>query len=145
MLIDARIYYPAIHEIIRMGHWITDQVGLELKKFDITEPQFNVLRILKGKKGEPTTVNSILDQMVQRTSNVTRIVDKLNEKGLVSRKECPTNRRKMDILITQKGSDLLMELNRKMHTFHEPLMKNLGPEEAETLTALIRKLKGKEE
>jgi len=143
MLLDARIYYPAIHEIIRTGHWITDQVGIELKEFEVTEPQFNVLRILKGKKGEPTTVNSILNQMVQRTSNVTRIVDKLCEKGLASRKECPTNRRKMDILITESGSDLLMELNRKMHTFHEPLMKNLSQEEAEMLTQLIRRLKGK--
>ena len=142
MLLDARIYYPAIHEIIRTGHWITDQVGIELKEFDVTEPQFNVLRILRGQKGKPITVSSILDQMVQRTSNVTRIVDKLNEKGLVTRKECPSNRRKMDILITQKGSDLLMELNRKIHAFHEPLMKNLEAEEAEMLTKLIKKLKG---
>lgn len=141
-MLDARIYYPAIHEIIQTGHWITDQVGIELKEFGVTEPKFNVLRILKGKKGEPTTVNAILDQMVQRTSNVTRIVDKLAEKGLVTRKECPTNRRKMDITITQSGLDLLMELNRKAHAFHLPMMKNLNAEEAETLTRLIRKLKG---
>ena len=141
MLIDARIYYPAINEIIQTGNWMTDQVGMELKEFDVTEPQFNVLRILKAQKGKPITVSSILDQMVQRTSNVTRIVDKLNEKGLVTRMECPSNRRKMDILITEKGSNLLMELNRKMHTFHLPLMKNLKPEEAETLTKLLKKLK----
>lgn len=141
MLIDARLYYPAINEIIQTGNWMTDQVGIELKEFEVTEPQFNVLRILKSQKGSPMTVSNILNQMVQRTSNVTRIVDKLNEKGLVTRMECPSNRRKMDILITEQGSDLLMELNRKMHAFHLPLMKNLEPEEAVTLTNLLKKLK----
>ncbi|MCP4457830.1 MAG: MarR family transcriptional regulator [Cytophagales bacterium] len=141
MLLDARLYYPAINEIIQTGNWMTNQVGIELKEFGITEPQFNVLRILKSQNGAPMMVSSILNRMVQRTSNVTRIVDKLNEKGLVTRKECPTNRRKMDIHITEQGSNLLMELNRKMHTFHLPLMKNLEPEEAKTLTELLKKLK----
>ena len=48
MLIDARLYYPAINEIIHTGNWMTDQVGIELKEFEVTEPQFNVLRILKS-------------------------------------------------------------------------------------------------
>ena len=86
-------YFQAIFQIIRTGHWITDQVSRELKEFGITEPQYNVLRILRGAKGEPLTVQRILKSMVQRSSNITRIVDKLLAKGYVNRQECPSNRR----------------------------------------------------
>lgn len=137
-------YWSAIDQIVRAGHWITDQVSIELKEFDISEPQYNVLRILKVRNGEPITVQKIQDKMVQRTSNVTRIVDKLLEKGLVNRKECPSNRRKMDITITQKGEDLLGELTQKVVAFHQPMAKNLSTEEAQTLRNLINKLKNNE-
>lgn len=57
----------------------------------MTEPQFNVLRILQGQKGDPLTVQEIQERMVQRGSNVTRIIDKLIEKVLLERHECATN------------------------------------------------------
>lgn len=134
-------YFSAIDQIIRTGHWITDQVSVELKEFDISEPQYNVLRVLKVRSGEPITVQKIQEKMVQRTSNVTRIIDKLIDKGLVNRMECPSNRRKMDITITRKGEELLGELNKKVVAFHQPMSKNLTNEEAQTLKNLIVKLK----
>lgn len=136
------IYLEAIYQIIRTGHWITDQVNCELKDFGISEPQFNVLRILRGSKGKPITVREIQGRMVQRSSNVTRIIDKLLEKGLVSRKECASNRRKMDINITKQGEALLVMLDRKVKAFHEPMAKNLTEPEARKLANLILKLKG---
>ena len=141
-MIDSRNYLMAIGQIIRTGHWITDQVGIELKDFEISEPQYNVLRILKGRNGKPIAVQEILDRMVQRTSNVTRIVDKLIEKDLVKRHECPSNRRKMDITITDRGEALLIQLDKKVYEFHSPMVANLTNEEAQTLTRLIIKLKG---
>ncbi|MEZ4888936.1 MAG: MarR family transcriptional regulator [Chitinophagales bacterium] len=134
-------YFQAILQIIRTGHWITDQVSIELKEFDITEPQYNVLRILRGAKGEPLTVQRILESMVQRSSNVTRIVDKLKAKGYVQRKKCPRNRRKMDITITESGLEILKEMDEKLQAFHKPMMVNLNNEELETLKNLIIKLK----
>ena len=135
-------YLNAVYQVIKTGHWITDMVGQELKEFGITEPQFNVLRILQGRKGVPITVQEIQNKMVQRSSNVTRIIDKLSEKGLVDRKECPDNRRKMDITITYKGSKMLVTLGKKVYQFHGPMAKNLTEGEAQTLTKLIIKLKG---
>ena len=135
-------YLKAIHQIICAGHWITDTVGQELKEFGITEPQFNVLRILHGRKGRPIAVQESQEQMVQRTSNVTRIVDKLLEKGLVDRQECSENRRKMDITITPEGSNMLAILSKKVYQFHGPMAQNLTEEEAQTLTKLIIKLRG---
>ncbi|NAS32520.1 MarR family transcriptional regulator [Flavobacteriaceae bacterium R38] len=136
-------YFEAVFEIIRTGHWITDSVSKELKEFDIYEPQFNVLRILRGAKGKPVSVNTILEHMVQRSSNVTRIVDKLALKGLVKRTLCPDDRRKMDIIITNKGLELLKKLDKKVDSFHKPMMTNLSSDEAETLKQLIQKLRGK--
>ncbi|WP_158281358.1 MarR family winged helix-turn-helix transcriptional regulator [Sediminitomix flava] len=135
-------YYLAIEQIIRTGHWITDQVSVVLKKFDITEPQFNVLRILKGQNGSPVTVQDIQIKMVQKSSNVSRIIDKLFTKSLITREECPSNRRKVDIRITQKGEKLLKELNKEVENFHQPMSKNLTETEVETLKELIIKLKG---
>lgn len=136
-------YFEAMFEIIKTGHWITDSVSRELKEFDIYEPQFNVLRILRGAKGKPISANAILEKMVQRSSNITRIVDKLTAKGLVERTLSVEDRRKMDIVITDKGLDLLIKLDKKVEALHKPMMNNLNAEEAETLKRLIIKLKGK--
>lgn len=133
-------YYKAIHQIIKTGHWITDQVSKELKEFNISEPQYNVLRILEEAKGEPVTVEGILKKMIQRSSNITRIVDKLQAKEYVERKECTTNRRKMDISITDKGLVFLKKLDKKVQEFHKPLQHNLTKKELELLEELILKL-----
>ena len=137
-----KAYYNAIFELIKTGHRLTDTVSRELKEFDIYEPQFNVLRILQGSKGKPISVNTILERMIQRSSNVTRIVDKLEAKSLVERTLCADDRRKMDIIITLKGSELLLKLNKKVEAFHKPMMNNLTEKEFETLEKLIKKFKG---
>ncbi|MCG8326064.1 MAG: MarR family transcriptional regulator [Chitinophagales bacterium] len=134
-------YYQTVYEIITTGHWITDEITKALKEHGVTEPQYNVLRILRGAKGEPVTVGDILDKMVQRSSNITRIVDKLVTKNYVNRKECPTNRRKMDITITEEGIDILKQLDKKVHAFHQPFINKLDKEELNTLKSLIQKLK----
>ncbi|NNE28241.1 MAG: MarR family transcriptional regulator [Saprospiraceae bacterium] len=135
-------YFGAVNQVITTGHWITDQVSLGLKSFGISEPQYNVLRILKGGKSKPLDIGSIQMKMIQRNSNVSRIVDKLVDKDLVERKECSDNRRKMDVSLTQKGLDLLDELNSRVQEFHEPMIHRLTKEELISLQRLIKKLKG---
>lgn len=135
------IYFETIYQIISTGHWITDGLGREFKELGSTEPQYNVLRTLKNANGKPLTVQQILEKMVQRSSNVTRIIDKLVLKGLAERKECPSNRRKMDITITKEGLQFLKKLDRKVVDFNQPLMKNLNSNELKTLKNLIIKLK----
>lgn len=134
-------YFQVVYQIITMGHWVTDQISKELKEFGMTEPQYNVLRVLSSAKGEPLTVQEILNNMVQRSSNVTRIIDKLLKKGYVNRQECATNRRKMDITITEEGCEILEKLDVKVYDFHRPMAGKLTEEELVTLKALIQKLK----
>lgn len=137
----SKNYFSAIFQIISTGHWITDQVTKELKEFDISEPQFNVLRILKGSVGTPLTVEAIQKRMIQKSSNITRIIDKLLSKDFVERKECPENRRKMDITITKNGIKQLEVLNKKVQLLHQPMMNNLNSDELKMLSNLIIKLK----
>ena len=78
-----------------------------LKPYGITEPQYNVLRILRGQNGKAMNLYEIVDRMVHPTSNVSRIIDKLLEKGWVLREECPSNRRRVNISITKEGLSIL--------------------------------------
>ena len=137
----SETYFQAILEIIKTGHWVTDEVTKSLKKYGITEPQYNVLRILRGSKGKPVTVGEILEGMVQRSSNITRIVDKLVDKKLVNRTERATNRRKMDISITATGLKTLKKLDKEVHAFHKPYFDKLSSKELTQLKVLIQKLK----
>lgn len=135
-------YYMAVHQIISAGHWITDEISRALKEFNVTEPQYNVLRTLKESKERPLTVQEIQERMVQRSSNVTRIIDKLITKGFVTRQECATNRRKMDINITPEGLEYLKKLDVKVKEFHIPLMERITEEDAQQIQQLVKKLRG---
>lgn len=78
-----------------------------LKPYEISLEQFNVLRILRGKNGEPSNLKDIQDRMISKMSNTTRLVDKLILKNYVERFICEKNRRKVDIYITKEGLKLL--------------------------------------
>lgn len=120
---------------------LADQIQCILKPFDISTEQFNVLRILRGQKGNPANMNLIQERMIAKTSNTTRLVDKLLAKDLVTRKVCPGNRRKMEVGITQKGLDLLLELDPLIDAHEESLTANLTQDDLLQLNALLDKLR----
>lgn len=112
-----------------------------LKAYDLSPEQFNVLRILKGQNGNPTNMCVIQERMIAKTSNTTRLVDKLLLKELVTREICPDNRRKMEIAITEKGLELLKEVNPKVD-YHEALFaSNLTNAELAQLNNLLEKFR----
>ncbi|PZR22796.1 MAG: MarR family transcriptional regulator [Flavobacterium psychrophilum] len=112
-----------------------------LKSYDLSPEQFNVLRILRGQKGKPANMCVIQERMVAKTSNTTRLVDKLLLKKLVTRGVCEENRRKMEILITEKGLALLKELDPLVDEHEGKFAKNLTPTELEQLNTLLEKFR----
>lgn len=110
-----------------------------LKPHDLSPEQFNVLRILRGQKGNPLNMCDIGERMLARTSNTTRLVDKLLLKGLVTREVCPANRRKMEIAITQKGFELLAVLDPITDAHDARFSQNLTTEELVLLNNLLEK------
>ena len=112
-----------------------------LKPHDLSPEQYNVLRILRGQNGVPTTVSSIQDRMLNKMSNASRLVEKLKTKDLVRRDECPTDRRQVDILITEKGLQLLAVLEKQVDESHKSFL-HLSEEEVTQLNDLLDKLRG---
>ena len=123
------------------GAWLHQQMTHLLKPHDITEPQYNVLRILRGQNGNAMNLYEIQNRMIQKMSNVSRLIDKLVAKNLVTREECSDNRRRVDIAITQDGLDLLESLQAPIEVHMEDVSKNLTKEEAKTLGDLLDKLR----
>ncbi len=112
-----------------------------LKDFDLTTPQFNVLRILRGQKGNPASLACIQERMVDRNSNTTRLVDKLIKKEWVKRRICPDNRRMVEIEITVGGLEVLKQLDPLTRELNAKNVKTLSHEELVTLNTLLDKLK----
>jgi DNA-binding MarR family transcriptional regulator len=112
-----------------------------LKIYDLSAEQFNVLRILKGQKGNPANMSVIQERMIAKTSNTTRLVDKLLLKALCTREVCPENRRKIEVSITEKGMELLKEVDPKVEEFETEWAEKLSTEELQNLNTLLEKLR----
>ena len=93
--------------LIYTQHVISEKFSELLKRHDLSSEQYNVLRILRGQKGNPANMCMIQERMIAKTSNTTRLVDKLVSKDMVIRKVCPANKRKMEVTITEKGMSVL--------------------------------------
>ncbi len=127
--------------VIYSQNAILDKLNEALKPFDISAEQFNVLRILRGQKGCPANMCVIQERMIAKTSNTTRLVDKLLIKELVTRNVCPENRRKIEVLITKKGLNLLTELDPKIIENEDYFCSNLTLEELDQLNFLLEKFR----
>ncbi|MBO0936224.1 MarR family transcriptional regulator [Fibrella sp. HMF5335] len=93
------------------NNWLCDSQMRLLKPYDVTLPQYNVLRILRGQHPKPVKINDITERMLDKMSNASRLVDKLVGKKLVLRNECPSDRRAVDVVITEKGLALLKQID----------------------------------
>ena len=111
-----------------------------LKPHDLSMEQFNVLRILRGQKGEPLNLQDIQERMINKMSNTTRLVDKLIKKGLVKRFTCEKNRRKVEIFITEEGLKLLEPLDEQINEAERMITSRLSKEEINQLNELLIKL-----
>ena len=127
--------------VIFTGNWLTDKHTQHvLKPYQLTVEQYNVLRILRGQSPNPLPINGILERMMNRMSNVSRLIDKLLEKGLVSRRESVEDRRSVDIRITQLGLNLLTDID-VLQDHWEENYSGLTEEEAITLSHLLDKMR----
>lgn len=115
-----------------------DNIGnLILKPFNISEQQYNILRILRGAK-EPITVNTVKDRMIHKSPNSTRLMDKLYDKGYIERVRCENDRRVVYVQINKKGLELLNEIN--MDEFNNYINK-ISEMEAKQLNDLLDKIR----
>jgi len=126
--------------ILFTAGWLSAKHSSSLKPYSISSQQFNILRILRGQFPKPATVNLLIDRMLDKNSNASRLVEKLRIKKLVERAICPEDRRAVNVIITKKGLDLLEELDKKDDEMMKTL-KNISIKDAETMNAMLDKLR----
>lgn len=123
------------------SNWILKKQNSFMSKFDLTMPQFNILRILRGAgEGVFLSVNTIKSRMVEISPNTTRLMDKLLEKKLIERERNPNDKRIVNVCISNSGIQTLAEIDIE---FDKELTMNdlLTNEEAEILSTILDKLR----
>ena len=126
--------------IIYSANWINNQLKCTFDKEDITSQQFNILRILRGAH-RPISTLQIRDRMIDKMSDTSRIVDRLIKKELVQKRACVSDKRLVDINITQKGLQLLEKLDNNT-TLIGDFCKSLSVSDTIKLNTLLDKLRG---
>jgi DNA-binding MarR family transcriptional regulator len=120
---------------------VTESFSDLLKQYDLSSEQFNVLEILRDQNRKPANMSVIQEKMTAKTSNTTRLVDKLLLKKLVTREVCAENRRKIEVFITSKGLEILKEVDPAKRALEEKFSNNLTQKEHLGLNALLDKYK----
>ncbi len=140
--INSRFKSPQQKVVVNIrftSNWMSNLQNGFMSKFDLTMPQFNILRILRG-ANQAINVNTVKERMIEKSPNTTRLMDKLIEKGLINRIRCEKDRRVVYVEISMKGLDVLSEIDKTFDD-HSFFINKLNDDEAETLSNLLDKLR----
>jgi DNA-binding MarR family transcriptional regulator len=128
--------------ILYTASWMHQLLARALKPCGISWQQFNILRILNGQKGNPAPLFLVSERMIDRMSNTSRLVDKLVAKGLVERRQCPRDRRQVELLLTQKGSEILEVARQRTFDLIEPVFLRMPQEGLNALNDTLDAIRG---
>lgn len=132
-------FQKAAVNIIFSAGWLNERIRQFLETEDITPQQYNILRILRGSK-TPLSTLQIRERMLDKMSDTSRIVERLQKKNLVEKKTCPADKRLVDVVISKKGSALLEKLDKRNGEL-DGLLQSLSAEDAQTLNTLLDKMR----
>ncbi|MEY4332150.1 MAG: hypothetical protein RLZZ196_888 [Bacteroidota bacterium] len=125
--------------IMYTANWLNEKISSILSQEDITQQQYNILRILRGAE-KPLSTLQIRARMLDKMSDTSRIVDRLVAKELVEKNTCPTDKRLVDVVISKKGFAILEKLDQLNHHL-DSLMKSISEKEAITMNQLLDQLR----
>lgn len=134
-------HQKSVVNVLFTGSWLQLQIKNFMKEYDITPQQYNVLKILKGQFPTPVTTSLIRDRMLDKMSDVSRIVSRLQEKKLVDVCRSSVDKRLVDIVIAESGMKLLEAIDNQSD-YMDSMIENLTETEAEQLSNLLDKLRG---
>ncbi len=121
-------------------YWLLDKLKDRLRPHDISMQQYNILRILRGQGSNPASINLLKERMLDKSSDASRLVERLRVKGLVDRIICPMDRRAVEIRISAKGLDLLKKIDHEDKQANE-ICQSLKSQEVRNLNDLLDKLR----
>lgn len=127
--------------IMYTASWLSLLKRQLLNDFDISWQQFNILRILKGQFPNTSPLKELSERMIDKTSNTSRLVDKLVDKGLVERNLCPRDRRRVDIVISKAGLDMIDEVSPVIEEGMSEVLARITEDEARMLNSILDKIR----
>ena len=130
----------AIINLVYTSNWVTEHIKAVLDDQDITLQQFNILRILRGSDPQPLSTLTIRERMLDKMSDTSRIVDRLVIKGLAVKKVCTTDKRLVDVNITEDGKKMLEAIDSREAAMTS-IIKNLSDAELKQLNTLLDNLR----
>ena len=138
----ANEYTKAHINILFTASWLSSGAAKELKDLGISAHQFNILRILRGMYPDPASIKELTERMIDKSSNASRLVDKLIAKNLGAKAKCSGDNRRAEVVISEEGLNLLVIASEKIDRFTESFSTNLTESEVATLNILLDKLRG---
>ncbi|MCC6840111.1 MAG: MarR family transcriptional regulator [Flavobacteriales bacterium] len=124
------------------SNWLRHMDQERLRPSGLSPQQYNILRILRGANGRKMNMGSVLERMLDRSPNTTRLTDKLIAKGLVLRERCEEDRRVVYLRISPKGSELINSMDQETDRMIAEVARKLSPAEAKALNQALDKLRG---
>ncbi len=140
-------HFPDVHlkahiNILYTAAWMSQISAQVLKPQGLTWQQYNIMRILKGMHPKPASIKELTRRMIDKMSNASRLVDKLERKGWAERHPAPEDRRRVRVTLTSEGFAVLERITKDLEQAILDYMKRLSKEEAEVLNTLLDKLRG---
>lgn len=135
------VHQQAIVNVVFTFHWCNDKIKQAIAPYEITPQQFNILRILRGQYPKPCTINLLKSRMLDKMCDASRIVDRLVQKDLVRKAINPQDKRAVDILISDRGLELLQVTDKEVD-ITKLISPNLTADESEQLNLLLDKMRG---
>lgn len=134
-------YQRTFVNMYHTSSWMQQREVEFLKQFDLTPQQHNILKILEKEHPKQVSIKNIKCQMIDKMSDVSRLVERMRKKELVTRMPSDTDRRSVEVAITEKGLNILTQLCGSIDTHRNDSLQNLSAEEAEVLNQLLEKIR----
>jgi len=131
----------AMLNVMFTANWMRSKLADLYRPFGISTQQYNILRILRGAKAR-MKMQSVKERMIDRAPNATRLTDKLIAKGLVLRERCDEDRRVVYVSISEKGLEMLSQLDRNSKALQKEMISTLSDADAETLNGILDRWRG---
>ncbi|MEM7549147.1 MAG: MarR family transcriptional regulator [Bacteroidota bacterium] len=128
--------------LIYSAHWLNGKICDFLMPFDITQQQFNILRILRGVHPKALSTLQLRDKMIINKSDTSRLVERLQSKNLVKKKPCKKDKRLVDVSITRSGLELLDQIDEDIFKLDHIL--NIDERQARSMNRLLNKMRKEE-
>ncbi len=131
----------ALLNLMATQSWVSHEIGRMMSAYRITPAQYNVLRILRGSHPQRLTCGEIRERLIDKTPDVTRLLDRMLKHGWITRRRSRRDRRVVEVGITPVGLELLEQMDGPVERFIDHMTRHLSDEEAKTLSALLEKMR----